>query len=199
MVDIWALGVTLYEMYHLKLMFQDGMYHAVVMRILDNQHQPFDPECPESIAKLIILCTKISAALRPSIDELIEQVDQFKYQADHHPDETAEQHDNSQGCTQCSLQKREFESQLANERRRMQGQVEKAAKEFDQAMRDAEKRTKEEKHELIAQMKQQEQENKELIKKMKRQNEHDQQAALAEQSRQKELAMKEQQVKHQAT
>ena len=137
--------------------------------------------------------------MRPNIDELIEQVDQFKFQADHHPKETAKQHDDSQECSHCSLQKRESESQLAKERRRMQGQVEKAAKEFDQAMRDAEKRTKEEKHELIAQMKQQEQENKELIKKMKRQNEHDQQAALAEQSRQKELAMKEQQVKHQAT
>ena len=195
MVDIWALGVTLYKMYHLKLMFQDGMYHAVVMRILDNQHQPFDSGCPRSIKKLIMQCTKISAALRPNIDELIEQVDQFKYQADHHPDETAEQHDNSQGCTQCSLQKREFESQLANERRRMQGQAEQAAKEFDQAMRDVEKRTKEEKRELIAQMKQQEEENKELIEQIKRQNEQDQKAALAEQSRQSEEAMKE----HQAT
>ena len=158
-------------------MFQDGMYHAVVMRILDNQHQPLDPGCPESIKKLIMQCTKISAALRPSIDELIEQVDQFKYQADHHPDETAEQHDDSQGCTQCSLQKREFESQLANERRRMLGQAEQA------------------KRELIAQMKQQEEENKELIEQIKRQNEQDQKAALAEQSRQSEEAMKE----HQAT
>lgn len=176
MVDIWALGVTLFEMYHLKLMFQGGMYHALVTRILDNQHQPLDPGCPESIAKLIMQCTKISAALRPNIDELIEQVDQFKFQADHHPDETAEQHDESQGSTQCSLQKRECESQLANERRRVQGQAEQA---------------KEEKRELIAQMKQQEQENKELIEKTKRQNEEDQKAALAEQNRQNELAMKE--------
>ena len=82
MVDIWAIGVTLYEIYHLKLMFQVGMYHDVVMRVINGEHQLVDSDCPESIKTLIMNCTKTNATDRPDINALLEQVNQFMRQTE---------------------------------------------------------------------------------------------------------------------
>lgn len=80
MVDVWALGVVLYEMFHLQRMFPDP--YRVLEHIRENKQRPFDLDCPDSIEKLVKQCTQRDPNNRPDIRTLFEQVDEIKCELD---------------------------------------------------------------------------------------------------------------------
>ena len=81
-VDIWSCGAILYELFHLAMMWFKWppkpipgliVTHLTRERVLANQHEPFSPECPTLIKRLVLKCCNQSAARRPEASELLEQ------------------------------------------------------------------------------------------------------------------------------
>ena len=69
-VDIWGLGIILYELYHKKSPFKDNNAFKIYKNIV-TKPVIFDSDCPPSLKKLIKTILKIDPQERPNLVEIL--------------------------------------------------------------------------------------------------------------------------------
>lgn len=70
-VDIWSLGVLLYELLSLKQPFQCSNIAATIMKIVNDEPAPLPSRCSEEIGGVVTRMLQKKAEIRPSAEELL--------------------------------------------------------------------------------------------------------------------------------
>ena len=78
MVDMWAFGCTFYEVLHIKPMFTGTMFQ-LINKIGNVELQSFEAECPKEFKDIIMQCFEAKPGNRPSALELIETVENVRF------------------------------------------------------------------------------------------------------------------------
>ena len=70
-VDVWAMGILLYELFHLKTPFVDDMLDNVKFKV-ENRILRFSKQCSDAMIDFVYKALKFDPLERPSIHELLQ-------------------------------------------------------------------------------------------------------------------------------